>query len=114
MWHDRRRCRASRCPLPILATPLIRRVAWHIRRCRGQLDRRFFLSLLEGIVVMVAIAAVLITLLEKPLDVRVAVRFVQLGHRHGPRPGRLRVRDVARRARRRLVAYPVRGRACWA
>jgi voltage-gated potassium channel len=51
--------------LPILASPIIRRVAWHIRRVGGQLDRRFFLSLGEGILAIVAIAAVLITLLEK-------------------------------------------------
>ncbi len=52
--------------LPILASPIIRRVAWHIRRVGGQLDRRFFVSLGEGILAIVAIAAVLITLLEKP------------------------------------------------
>ena len=52
--------------LPILATPLVRRVAWHIRRIGGQLDRRFFLSLAEGIVAIVAVAAILITLFEKP------------------------------------------------
>jgi voltage-gated potassium channel len=52
--------------LPFLASPIIRRVAWHIRRVGGQLDRRFFLTLGEGIIGIVAIAAVLITLLEKP------------------------------------------------
>ena len=52
--------------LPLLSSPLIRRVAWHIRRIGGQLDRRFFLTLVEGIVVFVAVAAVLITLFEKP------------------------------------------------
>ncbi len=51
--------------LPILTSPIIRRVTWHIRRVGGQLDRRFFLSLGEGILAVVAIAAVLITLLEK-------------------------------------------------
>ena len=54
-------------PIPVLATPIIRRVVWHMRRMGGQLDRRFFLSLAEGILILVAIAAVLITLLEKPL-----------------------------------------------
>ena len=39
---------------PVLASPIIRRVAWHLRRVSGQLDRRFFLSLAEGIVVVVA------------------------------------------------------------
>jgi hypothetical protein len=47
-------------PLPVLASPLIRRVVWHVRRVGGQLDRRFFLSLAEGIVVFVAITAVAI------------------------------------------------------
>lgn len=28
-----------------LTSPIIRRVAWHIRRVGGQVDRRFFLSL---------------------------------------------------------------------
>jgi voltage-gated potassium channel len=53
--------------LPVLTSPLIRRVAWHVRRVGGQLDRRFFLSLAEGIIIFVAIAAVLITIVEKPL-----------------------------------------------
>jgi voltage-gated potassium channel len=53
--------------LPVLASPLIRRVAWHVRRVSGQLDRRFFLTLAEGIIVFVAVAALLITLLEKQL-----------------------------------------------
>ncbi|MFP5341731.1 MAG: potassium channel family protein [Candidatus Limnocylindria bacterium] len=52
--------------LPVLASPLIRRVAWHIRRVGGQLDRRFFLSLAQGIIAFVAVAALVITLLEKP------------------------------------------------
>jgi K+ transport systems, NAD-binding component len=50
---------------PVPASPIIRRVVWHIHRVAGQLDRRFFLSLGEGIFAVVAIAAVLITLLEK-------------------------------------------------
>ena len=55
-------------PLPALplASPIIRRVAWHVRRVAGQLDRRFFLTLAEGIVGFVLVAAILITLFEKP------------------------------------------------
>jgi len=56
-------------PIPVLASPLIRRVAWHLRRVTGQLDRRFFLTLTEGILAVIAIAAVLITLLEKPVTI---------------------------------------------
>ena len=52
--------------VPILASPIIRRVAWHIRRVGGQVDKRFFLTLGEGIIVIVAIAAVLITLFQPP------------------------------------------------
>ena len=52
--------------LPVLTSPIIRRVAWHVRRVAGQVDRRFFISLGEGIIAIVAIAAILITLLEKP------------------------------------------------
>lgn len=48
-----------------LASPIVRRVAWHVRRVAGQLDRRFFWTLAQGIVGVVLIAAVLITLFEK-------------------------------------------------
>jgi voltage-gated potassium channel len=54
-----------RLELPILASPFVRRVVWHARRIGGQVDRRFFLSLIEGIVAVVLIAAILITLFEK-------------------------------------------------
>jgi voltage-gated potassium channel len=53
--------------VPVAASPIIRRVAWHLRRVTGQLDRRFFVTLTEGILAFVAIAAILITLLEKPI-----------------------------------------------
>ena len=52
--------------LPLLDSPLVRRVLWHLNRMRGQLDRRFFMSLAQGIAAFVLIAAVLITLFEKP------------------------------------------------
>jgi voltage-gated potassium channel len=44
---------------------MIRRITWHVKRMIGQLDRRFFLSLAQGIVGFVLAAAVLITLFEK-------------------------------------------------
>ncbi len=50
----------------MLHSPLVRRVAWHVRRVGGQLDRRFFLTLAQGIVLFVGVAAVLITAVEKP------------------------------------------------
>jgi voltage-gated potassium channel len=50
----------------LFEVPLIARVMWYSRRARKQLDRRFFIMLLAGILGFVAIAAVLVTLLEKP------------------------------------------------
>ena len=43
--------------LPFFDTPVVRRVGWHVRRMVGQLDRRFFLSLAQGIVGFVLVAA---------------------------------------------------------
>ena len=45
----------------------LRRVMWHVRRVTKQVDRRFFLALLTGLAVVVSLAAVAITLLEKDL-----------------------------------------------
>jgi voltage-gated potassium channel len=59
----------SKLRLPTLASPIVRRVAWHARRVAGQLDRRFFLTLAEGIVGFVLVAAIFITLFEKPWTV---------------------------------------------
>jgi voltage-gated potassium channel len=50
----------------LLTSPIVRRVAWHVRRVSGQLDRRFFLSMMEGVAAFVAIAALLVTAVEKP------------------------------------------------
>ncbi|MGP1674585.1 MAG: TrkA-related ion transporter, partial [Candidatus Limnocylindrales bacterium] len=54
-----------RLALPLISSPLVRRMVWHVGRIRGQLDRRFFLALAQGIVGFVLVAAVLITLFEK-------------------------------------------------
>jgi voltage-gated potassium channel len=50
----------------LFASPVIRRVLWYSRRAQKSMDRRFFLSLVTGILVFVGIAAVAVTLLEKP------------------------------------------------
>jgi voltage-gated potassium channel len=57
----------GRLSLPFLSSPLIRRVAWHMRRVGGQLERRFFLTLIQGIAAIIVVAALLVTLTEKPL-----------------------------------------------
>jgi len=56
-----------RFPVTLGGSPIVRRLVWHVRRVGGQLDRRFFLTLAEGILGFVLVAAVLITLFEKPL-----------------------------------------------
>jgi voltage-gated potassium channel len=48
-----------------LNSPWLRRIVWHGRRIAGQIDRRFFLALLEGAGFFVLVAALLVTLLEK-------------------------------------------------
>ena len=53
--------------IPLLSSPLIRRVGWHLGRLRGSVDRRFFVQLLGGAFALVLVAAGLITAFEKPL-----------------------------------------------
>jgi voltage-gated potassium channel len=48
------------------ANPVIRRIAFHARRIAGGMDRRFFLALIEGAAFFVVVAALLVTLIEKP------------------------------------------------
>jgi len=48
-----------------LHSAFLRRVMWHVRRVAKQVDRRFFLALLSGLIVVVSLAAIAITLLEK-------------------------------------------------
>jgi len=50
----------------VAANAALRRLAWHSKRLRRSVDRRFFLGLLRGAFILVAVAAVLITLVEKP------------------------------------------------
>ncbi len=50
----------------LIGSPVIRRVAWHVRRVSGSLDRRTILTLAEGILGFVLVASLLITLFEKP------------------------------------------------
>ena len=70
MWHDRvPMARRPSVNLAIFSSPLIRRVVWHVRRVGGQFDRQFFLTLAEGILGFVLIAAILITVFEGPWKV---------------------------------------------
>lgn len=55
---------------PLFSSPLIRRVGWHLGRVRGAIDRRFFAQLLGGALVLVLIAASVITAVEKEWTLR--------------------------------------------
>ncbi len=57
-----------RLPRPrlVFASPLMRLLAWHARRIARGVDRKFFLALAEGAGAIVLVAALLVTLLEKP------------------------------------------------
>ena len=50
----------------LLLSPVLRRVLWHTKRIAGAVDRRFFLSLAQGGALFVGIAALLVTVVEKP------------------------------------------------
>lgn len=45
-------------------TPVLRRIRWHVRRVAGKVDKQFFISLLAGLAVLVALAAVVVWLAE--------------------------------------------------
>ena len=49
--------------------PILRRIVFHARRIGAQADRHFFVSLAGGLVGFVVIAALAITLLEKPITI---------------------------------------------
>jgi voltage-gated potassium channel len=50
------------------AAPLLRRVAFHVGRLTGAVDRGFFLRLFLGLVSIVLVAALLVTLIQGPRD----------------------------------------------
>jgi voltage-gated potassium channel len=49
----------------IFAAPLLRRVAFHAQRIRGQVDKGFYRSLLIGLVVVLVLATAAVTVFEK-------------------------------------------------
>lgn len=48
----------------LVDVPLLRRVAWHLRRVGDKMDKRFFVSLLAGLAVILVFAALLVWLAE--------------------------------------------------
>lgn len=52
----------------LFSSPIVRRIGWHIRRVGTMVDRRFFLSLAFGLMVVVGIAAVIITIADKEVE----------------------------------------------
>jgi voltage-gated potassium channel len=49
------------------AAPMIRRVAWHLRRIHTSLDKSFYRSLVVGLTVVLALAALAVTAFEKDI-----------------------------------------------
>ncbi|MDP9143429.1 MAG: hypothetical protein M3N43_01820, partial [Actinomycetota bacterium] len=45
-------------------SPFLRRVNWHVKRVGERVDRRFFISLIIGLTLFLAVAAVAIWLAE--------------------------------------------------
>ena len=46
--------------------PLLRRLWFHAHRVTGSVDRHFFVALASGLIGFVAVAALAVTVLEKP------------------------------------------------
>ncbi|GAC1665750.1 MAG: ion transporter [Candidatus Limnocylindrales bacterium] len=65
--------------VPLFSSPLLRRVGWHLSRLRGAVDRRFVAQLLGGAMILVLIAATLITAVEKPLTLNALGASVNWG-----------------------------------
>lgn len=45
-------------------SPLLRRVSWHLRRVSEKVDKKFFISLMTGLMIVLSIAAVVVWLAE--------------------------------------------------
>ncbi|MGH8927367.1 MAG: potassium channel family protein [Acidimicrobiia bacterium] len=54
----------------LFAGPVFRRIAWHLRRIHGSLDKSFYRSLVIGLTLILALAAAAVTMFEK--DVAIA------------------------------------------
>ena len=53
----------------VIDSPLLRRVSWHLRRVADKMDRRFFMSLLAGLAVVLLVAALVVWAAETPRTV---------------------------------------------
>lgn len=51
----------------LVESPFLRRLAWHVRRVGGKVDRRFFTSLLAGLLVVLLVAALTVWAVETDL-----------------------------------------------
>jgi voltage-gated potassium channel len=49
----------------LFAAPLLRRIAWHLRRVHTNLDKRFYRTLIIGLAVVLAMAAMTVTVFER-------------------------------------------------
>ncbi len=51
----------------LFAAPMLRRIVWHLRRVHTNLDKRFYRSLILGLTVVLAMAAMTVTVFERGL-----------------------------------------------
>ena len=51
----------------LFAVPMLRRIVWHLRRVHTNLDKRFYRSLILGLTVVLAMAAMTVTVFERGL-----------------------------------------------
>ena len=54
----------------LFASPLIQRINWHLRRVARNLDKSFFISLFAGLAVVVAVAAIVVMVIEQEPSLR--------------------------------------------
>jgi voltage-gated potassium channel len=52
-------------PKRVIDLPLMRRIRWHLRRARGQIDRKFVVVVLGSLAILVLALSLLVTVLEK-------------------------------------------------
>lgn len=53
----------------LFAAPMLRRVRWHMRRIGGNLDKGFYRSLVVALTVVLALAAMAVTVFEKDVGI---------------------------------------------
>ncbi len=94
----------------LFAAPMLRRIGWHLRRIHTNLDKRFYRSLVLGLTVVLALAALTVTVFEEDIGFRFLRPVVLLGADHGDRCRRFGLRGLSGRLGGQLAAQSLRCR----